>query len=511
MSRPIRLDDVLAAFGDQLVRTVVLPAGGPAAITGVALLEPGDTPEPGQLVLVVGARGGKALTMAEDAARAGAAALVVKGGPVPEQGEVPLAIVHIDARARWDQVEMLARTAIEGAWTDDASVTGLPALAETVATLVGGLVSIEDAAHQVVAYSHTGDDADAVRRQTIMGRRCPEPYRDHLRTWGVYRKLWPPEEAVAIPADPAIGANERLAIGIQAGNRPLGSIWVQRTDRPFSADAAEVLRGASRLAALRMAGPGGQARPAAAPQRLAAVPQDFTYGLLTGRVDSALLARHLGLDADTAMTVAAVDLHDPGTDAAAKELRRTQALDVAAVYAAAYRHDVYLTEACGLVYLMVPGPGDGVEDWLGGLVATLRASLGTPAKAAVADRVAKIAEIPAAKEQAYQILLLGLGAPVVSIGDVRSKLQLRKALDAVAAVPELRGSAVAALSPELAKSLRAYLDAFGDVAVAAAALHVHPNTLRYRLKRIRELAGIDLDDPDERLLATLQLRLADHG
>ncbi|GAA1675575.1 helix-turn-helix domain-containing protein [Glycomyces endophyticus] len=500
MSGPTLLDAVLAAFGDTVVRAVRLPAGAAPAVTGVALLEPGDRAEPGQLVLAVGARGEQALAMAADAARAGAAALVVKGPA--DDAEPPLPVVHIDDGVRWDQVEMLARTAVEGSWSDDASVTGLPALAETVATLIGGLVTIEDAAHQVVAYSHTGDDADWVRRETIMGRRCPIPYRDHLREQGVFRRLWPPDEVIAIPAHPAIGANERLAVGIQAGNRPLGSIWVQHTGTPFGPDAAEVLRGASRLAALRMASPGGQSTMA--------VPPDFAYGLLTGRVDSALLARQLGLDAETAMTVAAVDLNDPEADSAARELHLAQALDVAAVYAAAYRHDVYLTQACGLVYLMVPGDGDGVEDWLGGLVAALRHNLGSPAQAALADPVPKVAEIPAAKEQAYQVLLAvaGSGVPVVPVAAVRSKLLLRQALDAVAAVPGLRGAADA-LSPELAKSLRAHLDAFGDVGAAAAALHVHPNTLRYRLRRIKEVSGIDLDDPDQRLLAMLQLRLAD--
>jgi hypothetical protein len=499
MTGSVRLDDVLAAFGDDVVRATLLPEGDGIDVTGVALLEPGDTAEPGQLVLAVGARGAQLPAMAEEAARAGAAALVVKGAPA--LAEVPLPIVVIDERIRWDQVQMLARTAIEGAWSDDASVTGLPALAETVATLVGGLVSIEDAAHQVVAYSHTGDDADAIRRQTIMGRRCPAPYRDHLREWGVYRRLWPPDEVIEIPAHPAIGANERLAVGIQAGNRPLGSIWVQHNGTSFSPDAAEVLRGASRIAALRMASPAGNAATA--------VPPDFAYGLLTGRVDSSLLARQLGLDANTAMSVAAVDLRDPESDSAARELHLAQALDMTAVYAAAYRHDVYLAQACGLVYLMVPGEGEGLEGWLGGLVSTLRQNLGTPAQAAVADPVAKVAEIPAAKEQAYQVLLqvAGNGVPVTPISAVRPKLLLRMALDAAAAVPELRGAA-AALSPDLARSLSSYLDSFGDVAVAAAELHVHPNTLRYRLRRIKEL-GIDIDDPDERLLAMIQLRLAE--
>jgi DNA-binding PucR family transcriptional regulator len=36
---------------------------------------------------------------------------------------------------------------------------------------------------------------------------------------------------------------------------------------------------------------------------------------------------------------------------------------------------------------------------------------------------------------------------------------------------------------------------------------VHPNTFRYRLRRLAEVAGIDLDDPEDRFAVLLQLRL----
>src|SRR5690606_42147881 len=57
-------------------------------------------------------------------------------------------------------------------------------------------------------------------------------------------------------------------------------------------------------------------------------------------------------------------------------------------------------------------------------------------------------------------------------------------------------------------SLAAYPDAFGDVIKAARAVNVHPNTLRYRLRRLGEISGLNLDDPDERLVAAIQLRTA---
>ncbi|MCM3849000.1 helix-turn-helix domain-containing protein [Pseudonocardia sp. DR1-2] len=58
-------------------------------------------------------------------------------------------------------------------------------------------------------------------------------------------------------------------------------------------------------------------------------------------------------------------------------------------------------------------------------------------------------------------------------------------------------------------TLSVYLDAFGDVRKAAATLHVHPNSLRYRIRRIEEVAGLDLTDPELRL--ALQLVIAARG
>jgi DNA-binding PucR family transcriptional regulator len=59
----------------------------------------------------------------------------------------------------------------------------------------------------------------------------------------------------------------------------------------------------------------------------------------------------------------------------------------------------------------------------------------------------------------------------------------------------------------LVATLRAWLDAFGDVVTAAGTLFVHPNTFRYRLRRVVEVAEIDLDDPDQRFALMLQLRV----
>ncbi|HEX8102994.1 MAG TPA: helix-turn-helix domain-containing protein, partial [Solirubrobacteraceae bacterium] len=56
-------------------------------------------------------------------------------------------------------------------------------------------------------------------------------------------------------------------------------------------------------------------------------------------------------------------------------------------------------------------------------------------------------------------------------------------------------------------TLRAWLDHQGNVPAAARALHVHPQTVRYRLAQLREAFGPALEDPRARF----ELLLALHG
>ena len=58
----------------------------------------------------------------------------------------------------------------------------------------------------------------------------------------------------------------------------------------------------------------------------------------------------------------------------------------------------------------------------------------------------------------------------------------------------------------LEQTLLAWLDHQGVVKEAADALHVHPQTVRYRVAQLRELFGEELDDPEARYELLLALR-----
>jgi PucR C-terminal helix-turn-helix domain/GGDEF-like domain len=86
-------------------------------------------------------------------------------------------------------------------------------------------------------------------------------------------------------------------------------------------------------------------------------------------------------------------------------------------------------------------------------------------------------------------------------------------------VDELRSFATEVLGPliahdqnhkaELLRTLAAFLDHHGRALPAARALYVHVNTVSYRLRRIETLSGLDLSDPDDRLVAHVALKIVE--
>ena len=84
----------------------------------------------------------------------------------------------------------------------------------------------------------------------------------------------------------------------------------------------------------------------------------------------------------------------------------------------------------------------------------------------------------------------------------------RLAGDLAAAVLEPLEAETPASRDRLSSTLLAWLCHRGRTELVAEALHVHPQTVRYRLGRLRELYGERLEDPDGRFELELALRSA---
>jgi sugar diacid utilization regulator len=83
------------------------------------------------------------------------------------------------------------------------------------------------------------------------------------------------------------------------------------------------------------------------------------------------------------------------------------------------------------------------------------------------------------------------------------RLAAELASDRLAPLAELPAGARARLT----ETLRAWLAEQGRLSAVAQRLGVHPQTVRYRLTRLRELFGDALEDPDARFALELALRI----
>lgn len=60
---------------------------------------------------------------------------------------------------------------------------------------------------------------------------------------------------------------------------------------------------------------------------------------------------------------------------------------------------------------------------------------------------------------------------------------------------------------DLLLTLKTYLECDSNVYQASQLLHIHPNTLNYRLKRVVELTEVNLKDPNQKIILYLDLKL----
>lgn len=528
MSEPapagLPLRQLLMSLGEPLVELQAAPAGLDVLVRDVAILDPEDpaVAAPGELVLAIGARGRAALPALRAAGRARAAAVAVKLD-APGQAdalreaatEAGVALLSVRRETRWEHLDALARAVIGGPDAPDTAehnVGDLFSLAQTTAVLTGGIVSIEDTSSRVLAYSRSSDsdEVDDLRRLSILGWQGPEPYLSKLREWGIFQHLRSSDSVIAVEPHPELGLRRRLAIGIRAGAQPLGTIWVQEGAQPLAPLAEQALVGAARVAAGQLV---RRRRELSADVRLT---QTLLTGLLEGSTGPQSLATHLGLDPHRPATVLAYS-------AQGSDVTRSEVTGLISVHTAARHRGALLAPVDARIYVLLPElpaalPMATVRDWAQEVVDAAREHLGVVLRAAIGSTVPGLAAVPGSRAQADRILdAMGRGGVVPEVAaliDVQAEVLLSEVLALLQERPALRDPRLAALSAydqrhgtRLAESVLAWLDALGEVRVAAQSLHIHPNTLRYRVRRAEQLTGIDLAQPQQRLLATLQLRL----
>jgi sugar diacid utilization regulator len=329
----------------------------------------------------------------------------------------------------------------------------------------------------------------------------------------VYQRLRAGEGVVRIEERPELGIRRRIAAGIHAGTRPLGTIWVQEGATPLTAQAETALLGASRALAPHLI----RYRTQSSPQTR--LREDLLLRLLDGRLDAASLAEDIGADPTRPAVVVAFAVR---TGIGSRLLHRAELVNLISVHTAAYRRAALVSSAGSRVYALLPDLREEAQEHVvslaGEIVSAARQHLDLPVQAALGGMAPRLSEAAASRGDADHVLDAMArehwSGEVASLADLRAQVVLSEVLAFLGERERLRDPGLNTLVAHdaehgavLVPSLLAFLDAFGDVRAAADRLHIHPNTLRYRIRRAVEVSGITLDDPAERLLAQLQLRL----
>lgn len=534
------LGRVLDDLGATLLELIHGDAEQSGAIGGVVIYDPIDEPAlpENALVLGVGLREPAEIRgLLHALGRHHAAGLVVRL-PAPHSAEVAaaveksgVALLGLTRGASWAQLAALLRSMLAEGDVGDAgpqTLGGMPsgdlfALANAVAALLDAPVTIEDRSSRVLAFSGRQDEADRSRVETILGRQVPERYSRLLVERGVFRDLYRSDLPVYVEP-PAEGPGDfsvpRVAVAVRAGDEVLGSIWAA-VRQPLSEERMQAMCDAARLVALHML----RIRAGADVERR--LRADLVSTALEGGAGSREALSRLGL-ADQPVIVLAMAVLEPvesersiGVDASLA-IERQRLSDGLAMHLSAV-HPRCATALVGdVVYGLVPVSCDSsreqravqvASDFLERVGDRVRAVIGI---GPVAHNAAELADGRASAERALRVLRTGNGSGhrVALLADVHVEALVLELRDLVAAHGDRPTGPTARLfaydsehNTSLVETLRAWLDAFGDVVAASAAMYVHPNTFRYRLRRLTEVSGIDLTDPEARFAAMLQLRV----
>ncbi|MDP9101417.1 MAG: helix-turn-helix domain-containing protein [Actinomycetota bacterium] len=483
-----------------------------ATVSAVSVSDPvHPVPMAAETLLVgVGHALSECAALQDQAEQAGVPAVLVKGDSLPEARESGPAVVVIDPSADWGHVIALARLSVSAAPVMGAQQhDSLFALADALAGLCGGSVVVHDPAWQLIAYSG-GDAPDAVRTETLLGRRAPRGALDRLRQAGVVDRLLK-GELVHLASGEIEGMTERYAAAVLVSGQLFGTIWVTPSSGLDENEALGGLRRAVDVAALALLRVASIAS-AQSPER------DLPFAaLLSGVHTERLVAERLKSGVDGGFVLAG--LKPLTTDATERAGVARRLVTLSRSYAEAYRVPALVAAVHDTAFLLFPCASPNERPAALRVLTDLHGRLqrSAPHRAMISSTFAHLTEVVAMRSLVEELLELSERRGWSGLTDsetVQASWRLAQFREVALAHPALlEGPGMRLIEHDrthgggLLATLRAYFAAVGDVKAAASAMGLHYNTVRYRLRRASEVADINLDDPDERLLTELQVRL----
>ena len=518
----VLLSDLLKAFAErntEEIRILFNPESLERSIRGTVLHDPIDAlpNEPDSILILTGTRVNEqtATKALQAASLIGYSAVIVKvrgddaSALIQEAQSLKITLLAADDEISWQHLDVIVHTILGSQGSFSQSATGLGdelyTLANSLASIIGGSVAIEDMDRRVLAYSSLPDQRiDALREQGILGRHVP----DMERNLAQYRSVLASKGVTRFPE--VSDEFARAAIAVKAGAKPLGTIWAIENIGGITPEGERLLLEGARLAALHILGH----------QIHNKLELQVREATLRSALDASLTAKEiayrLALPAGTVLSLvgfAAI----PNAQGAVPLV--THLGNELSQYLAVFRPDAAITTTPRAVYVLLPGgESEPVMRLIKGALAAVQLAFKDQIRVAIAESSTQPADLPNMRHQIDDILrvtTLDLDLPTIAkLDDVHARVLLAHVADELLREPMLKHPGIEAMlaydlenKTNYADSITAWLDAVGDIALAAETLFIHANTLRYRLRRVKDLFNISLDNPDDRLAVWMQLRL----
>src|SRR6202158_1802034 len=403
---------------------------------------------------------------------------------------------------------------------------GVTEICRTLADLLESAVVIEDASFHLLA--HAGGSGDPHRKETIQRQGTPQRVLFDPQIQRMLREIEAKRGPVKVPAFPHVGmSRERLIAPILAANQVLGYISVLDHPPHHEELAFMAIEQAALVLALAVA----------KERELAEVEgrvrgeflEDLLHGTYGDEAAAQRRARHLGFPMHGSHIVMLVDIDDfrgfnkarQVSEDAIQALKREFLRRVTGVVRTSYARALVQGRSDQVVSLLPLGSEGGdyqirahalgqqiqqaISDWKPGFTVSVGFSGPAEAPAGVAGSLREVTSVMESLarfkrwSQVVAVPELGLTGLLAAVTDERLVDYSRRHLGPLIEHDTSRKG-------NLVATLRAYLET-GEQQQAAQRLRVHPNTLRYRLDRIREISGGDLEDPETRLNLAVALRV----
>ncbi|WP_314219002.1 PucR family transcriptional regulator [Streptomyces zaehneri] len=400
----------------------------------------------------------------------------------------------------------------ENAWVTADYQGDHQELVDEISELLGAPATLENRDFELIAfgaYDSEGElDAsalDPVRTRSILTRRSTAAVRTWFEGFGITRATGP----VRIPPTPEAGVYRgRVCLPVRHRGVVLGYVWLLDDDPgPSDAQLAAAMEVTGRIGALLA----DEAQHGADLTRelravLTAQP-DWQRDMAVAELRAALGARADG--PHTVVCVTPWPSADPDDAPSLRTLPGATAL-CTVPWGGGTSHALKSGGEPQSLALLVRLRSTDTLTPATTAAARLLERAGGSAAGVAAGR-AGLAELGAAWQEASASARAALAEPGLgpvarwaSIGPYR----LLTALPRESAQDPAVRTLLAPAHHELARTAEVYLDCAGQAGRTAAELGIHRQTLYYRLSRVEQLTGLDLDDGEDRLLLHMTLKAA---